>query len=821
MKENTKSDVEMEESSQGGNNRNLITVLITLIVLVIVAVIYWDRQKQRDFQQVQAEIQGGILEEWGPQTQQEINSALSAKPVAFSKQVSYKNVVAKVAPSVVSVNVGTSFINQVGPAAQAQPVALGQGNIWSGGMGGRRTGGCWVCPNCCTNVPCRRGIAASGLNCPSCGIRMMHGCAPWACPLSAQSQPPTAQNQLVDQSQEPTGLGQYVWGGRMGGWGMGPSGYLVCPNCGTQVPHQTGVPAYTVNCPNCGTQMIRQGAPGACPVPAGAQQVAAQPKDNQFQALGRGGSGVIVNSRGYVLTNHHVIHGARNITVTLSSGQITKKYPAELIDEAPELDFAILKIVANGEVFTPAPIGNSSAMSVGDEVLAIGSPFGLQQTVTFGIVSNTRRTLTVGKKTFTNFIQTDAPINPGSSGGPLINVNGEVIGITTAIYSPTQAFSGIGFASPIDPAKAAFPEFIDVTSNVAGIFRRNIPNWARGPALRAAAQIQRGQGLYPWCPPGGQTQQMANTIIQRGQGLYPWCPPGGQTQQMANTIIQRGQGLYPWCPPGGQTQQMANTIIQRGQGLYPWCPPGRGMQQMASTATRPWLGMRVCSVDKQSRAFLGLPMGYGVLVMEVYDNSPCLAAGLQKGDVIFRADNRSVKDEAMLETLLSRKRVGDKIKLTIYRDGKKMSLSVNLSAALWPKPAGTILQAQAVALPAQPSTPFGPGLVPSPGLTGVLQGSEVGTGEIEALGMELVELSPELALAYGVPERVRGLIVAESAAQAAAAGLLADDVIEAINGQRAETIADFIKLMNKASLTKGVSLDIYRQGQRFNLMMKN
>ena len=124
-------------------------------------------------------------------------------------------------------------------------------------------------------------------------------------------------------------------------------------------------------------------------------------------------------------------------------------------------------------------------------------------------------------------------------------------------------------------------------------------------------------------------------------------------------------------------------------------------------------------------------------------------------------------------------------------------------------------------MPAQPSTPFDTGLVPSPGLTGVLQGSEVGTGEIEALGMELGELSPELALTYGVPEGVRGLIVAESAAQAATAGFLANDVIEAINGQRVETIADFIKVMNKASLTKGVSLDIYRQGQRFNLIMKN
>jgi len=210
-------------------------------------------------------------------------------------------------------------------------------------------------------------------------------------------------------------------------------------------------------------------------------------------------------------------------------------------------------------------------------------------------------------------------------------------------------------------------------------------------------------------------------------------------------------------------------------------------------------------------------MGYGVLVMEVYDNSPCLTAGLQTEDVIFRADNRSVKDGAMLEALLSQKRIGDKIKLTAYRDGKKMTFNVSLLG----RPGSTVLQAQAVALPAQPSTPFDPGLVPPPGLTGVLQGGEVGAGEIEALGMELGVLSPELALAYGVPEGVTGLFVAESAAQASAAGLLANDVIEAVNGQRVETIADFINVMNKASLKKGISLDVYRQGQRFNLVIKS
>jgi S1-C subfamily serine protease len=764
----------MKESVNSDGNKNLITILIALIVLVVVAVIYWDRQNQRIFQQSQAGIQSDRLEEWGPQAQQQINSALAALPVAFSRQISYKNIVARVAPSVVSVNVGTSFINQSGPAVRSQPVALGQGNIGPGRAGGWQNRAYWACPNCHTNVPCRKSMAASGLNCPSCGMSMTHGCAPWVCPLAALSQPPAIQNQPADQSQEPAGFGQYVWGGRMGGWAMGPGGFLACPNCGTQVPHQRGVPAYTVSCPNCGTQMMRQGAPGTWSVPDGSQQLVAQPKDNQFQALGKGGSGVIVNSRGYVLTNHHVVHGARNITVTLSLGQITKKYPAELIDEAPDLDFAILKIVANGEVFTPAPIGNSSEVSVGDEVLAVGSPYGLQQTVTFGIVSNTRRTLTVGNRKFNNFIQTDAPINPGSSGGPLINVNGEVIGLTTAIYSPTQAFSGIGFTSPIDPAKAAFPEFIDTTSNVARSLRRTIPNWAHGPALKQAAQIQQGQGLYPWCPPGGRLRQAANTL---------------------------------------------NQPIQRRQGLYPWCPPGRQLQQVANTQNQPWLGIRVGAVDKQTGTFLALPMAYGVLVMEVYDNSPCLAAGLERGDVIIRADNRSVKNVEMFEALLLRKRVGDKMKLTIYRDEKKMSLRVKLSAALWSEPVGTILQAQPVASPA--GQQFNPANVQPPGLTGVLRGSEVAAGEIEALGMELSELKPELALVYGVPKGIKGLMVAESAAQAASAGLLTNDVIVAINGRTVETIADFIKVMNKASLQRGISLNVYRQGQRFNLTLKS
>jgi S1-C subfamily serine protease len=313
-------------------------------------------------------------------------------------------------------------------------------------------------------------------------------------------------------------------------------------------------------------------------------------------------------------------------------------------------------------------------------------------------------------------------------------------------------------------------------------------------------------------------------------------------QQAANTPIQRGQGLYPWCPPGGpvgRMQQAANTPIQRGQGLYPWCPPGGRLQQAANIQTEQvWLGMRVNTVTDENRASLNLPMAAGVIVMEVFANSPSEAVGLERGDVIIRADNRSIKDEAMLESILNTKKPGDTIKLTIYREGKKINFEPVIGAQPaglqgaavfgrgglypWCPPAAGI-QAQAVALPAQPAQPtqpFDPENAVPPGLTGILKGGEVGAGEIEALGMGVEELVPELAMAYGIPKGKKGLVIAETGGQAQAAGLLAGDVIEVINNQRVKTIVDFIEVMNKADLQKGISLVVYRQGQRFRVTMK-
>ena len=163
------------------------------------------------------------------------------------------------------------------------------------------------------------------------------------------------------------------------------------------------------------------------------------------------GTGIIVDPRGYILTNRHIVAGASRLEVHVcSAGQL--RYAAQGVHEEEGLNLAILRIRATGPL-PSAVLGNSDMVEVGDVVLAIGSPFGLEQTVTMGIISDTKRTLRIQETTYRDMMQTDAAINRGNSGGPLVNIQGEVIGINTAIYAPTGVFSGIGFAIPINQAK--------------------------------------------------------------------------------------------------------------------------------------------------------------------------------------------------------------------------------------------------------------------------------------------------------------------------------------------------------------------------------
>ncbi len=172
------------------------------------------------------------------------------------------------------------------------------------------------------------------------------------------------------------------------------------------------------------------------------------------QPQGGLGSGVIISASGYILTNNHVVEGADEIEVILNDGRKTK---AKVIGTDPDTDLAILKI--NLDKLPVIVLGNSDALLVGDPVLAIGNPFGVGQTVTGGIVSALGRNQ-LGINTFENFIQTDAAINPGNSGGALVDVNGHLMGINTAIYSRSGGSMGIGFAIPVSTAKQVLESIV-------------------------------------------------------------------------------------------------------------------------------------------------------------------------------------------------------------------------------------------------------------------------------------------------------------------------------------------------------------------------
>ena len=177
-----------------------------------------------------------------------------------------------------------------------------------------------------------------------------------------------------------------------------------------------------------------------------------------LQILGGIGSGIIIDSRGYILTCYHVIKNASDIYI-IPFGYEEVRYKAIIIAKDENLNLAILKINAN-KPLPAATIGDSSLIEIADIVLAIGSPFGLEQSVTHGIISDNKRDLLIKGKIYKEMIQTDAPINRGSSGGPLINVNGEIVGINMAIYSSTGVYNGISFALPVNQAKRLIAKYI-------------------------------------------------------------------------------------------------------------------------------------------------------------------------------------------------------------------------------------------------------------------------------------------------------------------------------------------------------------------------
>jgi S1-C subfamily serine protease len=244
---------------------------------------------------------------------------------------------------------------------------------------------------------------------------------------------------------------------------------------------------------------------------------------NPFPTQGSG-SGAIIDTRGHILTNHHVVADAQKLEVTLGD---ESKWSAKLVGSDPESDLAVIKIDAPKEKLKVIPMGDSKDLKIGQKVLAIGNPFGFQRTLTTGIVSSLGRTIRSDAGTLMeDIIQTDAAINPGNSGGPLLNSDGEIIGINTAIISPSGGSVGIGFAIPVNTAKKVIPEL-----------------------------IAKGYVTYPWI--GATIQSLIPEVAK-----YLKLPV--ERGAMIAEVVKGGPADKAGLRGGNRNIQVGNTVIKVG-----------------------------------------------------------------------------------------------------------------------------------------------------------------------------------------------------------------------------------------------------------------
>ena len=378
----------------------------------------------------------------------------------------------------------------------------------------------------------------------------------------------------------------------------------------------------------------------------------------KFQRQGLG-SGVIVDTDGYILTNNHVVAEADEIMVRLADG---REFKAKVVGTDPPTDIAVIRIDAKAVRLPVAPLGNSDKVEVGDLVLAIGSPFGLEQTVTFGIISAIGRA-GVGITDYENFLQTDAAINPGNSGGPLVDMRGQVIGVNTAIASRSGGYMGVGFSVPVN---------------------------------------------------------LASEVMKR--------------------IRETGK-------------------VVRG-----------------------WLGVGIQRLTPELAESLKLKTEEGALISQVFEGGPAVKAGLKAGDVVLEYNGMPMKASYDLQSAVAWTKPGTQSTLVILRDGKRMTLKVEVEER-----------------PAQPQ---------------MARAGKVAPAELKDLGLQVSDLTSETAQRYGY--RVgQGVLITDvgSGSVASRANLKRGMLILEVARQKVASVAELRQAMKKADLAKGIPL-LVRSGDR-------
>jgi serine protease Do len=369
------------------------------------------------------------------------------------------------------------------------------------------------------------------------------------------------------------------------------------------------------------------------------------------------GSGFIIDQNGTILTNYHVVDGAEKIVVTLSDG---KNYDAEVIGKDQKTDIAVLKIDA-GQNLPVVTFGNSDRMEVGEWVMAIGNPFGLDHTVTSGIVSAKGRRIGAGP--YDNFIQTDASINPGNSGGPLINLRGEVVGINTAIFSQSGGNIGIGFAIPTNTVKELLPQLREKGRVVRGFIGTTVQKIT--PEIAESLGLKQNNGA------------LIADVVKGGPAERAGIKTGDIIVELDRKEIKDSSDLPPMVAriTPGTTVQL--KVVRDGKQLsLPLTVGEMKENEFVAAGQEGDLGLAVQPVTPEIAQSLGLDRAEGLVVTEVNPGSAADEAGLRSGDVITQVNRSSVKNLADYNREISRIEKGKPVLFLVQRGQSSLFLAL-------------------------------------------------------------------------------------------------------------------------------------------------
>jgi serine protease Do len=372
------------------------------------------------------------------------------------------------------------------------------------------------------------------------------------------------------------------------------------------------------------------------------------------------GSGFIISAKGYIVTNNHVVDDATEVRVKLSDGRELK---ATVVGKDQKTDVALLKIDASG--LPTIPLGDSSELQVGEPVMAIGNPFGLEQTVTTGIVSATGRV--IGEGPYDDFIQTDASINPGNSGGPLINTRGQAIGINTAIFTQSGGSVGIGFATPISLTKPVISQLAStghVTRGWLGVSIQSVT-----PDLAKSFHLPSDHGA------------LVGSVVDGSPAMKAGMKAGDVIVEYNGRKVSRSDELPRVVAETPVGEDVTMTVIRDGNPVKITTRIAQ-LSETAQNEASPsgggaTLGLAVQPLTPALAKELGIDDTHGVVVRGVEDGSPAASADFRPGDVIVELDHHPIKSVEDLRRDLSTHEKGAPVLALVHRNGGALYLAIS------------------------------------------------------------------------------------------------------------------------------------------------